>query len=459
MVRDNPLEATQYRLVIARRGANEILISTDAPEWSLPSLEIMRGERLAEQIARSIQKRYAFRIYCLWLNRSFATHGVSCPYAVVATVADHDDAPPGMAWIGLCEAFSHLPLRRSHQALLRQMTHELERHVANSGANPFGRPGWIDDLLAWVEREIAPSRLTGNFDQLQAGPTFNLIRIETTRAAVWFKATGQPIAHERAVTLALARLLPDFLPRVIAHHPTWNGWLAEEASGRRLDHSIARDWVAAARGLAEMQIASRGLTDAVLKSGAKKLALLDLGNDIGPFFERIEELMALQPSEPPQILSRTQIGELANSLTAACEELEHYRWPDTLGHLDLNPGNVFVASERCCFLDWAEAYVGHPLFTFEYLSEHARRSIGQADAAMEAAYLEPWRSHVSSEVLVRSLAVSPLLAVFAYAVGDRRWRSADLRRSPWVARHFRSLARRAYREAIRLHTRSNPCPT
>ena len=44
--------------------------------------------------------------------------------------------------------------------------------------------------------------------------------------------------------------------------------------------------------------------------------------------------------------------------------------PDTLGHLDLNPGNILISPDQCVFLDWAEAYVGPPFLTFQYLIEH-----------------------------------------------------------------------------------------
>ena len=63
--------------------------------------------------------------------------------------------------------------------------------------------------------------------------------------------------------------------------------------------------------------------------------------------------------------------------------------PDALGHLDLNPGNVIVSEGQCVFLDWAEAYVGNPLFSFQYLVEHFRRMAGvdaTAESGLTSAY-------------------------------------------------------------------------
>lgn len=446
-------EKVLHRLVITRRAASEILVSTGTGPWSLPSVEIVRGERLAGQLVGAVQRDYALRPYCLWSNHSFAT-----PYSVLEAVTDEERSPDGTKWIGRCEAASSRALEPSDQAVVLQMDRELERNVADSDGSPFSRPGWIQDLLTWAEREIAPRKLTGEFEQLHASPTFNLVRVGTTSASVWFKATGKPLAHERAITLTLASLLPDFLPQVIAPHPTWNGWLSEQASGQRLDQSTdGSDWVAAAEGLARMQIASRGVTETILEAGAKRLRLPDLAGEITPFLERTEELMARQTSEPPQILGRQELRDLASSIAEAYQELGNCGWPDTVGHLDANPGNIFVSRKQCSFLDWAEGYVGHPLFTLEYLCEHARQKLGRSETRIESAYLGPWQASLPLDAIERSRAFSPLLAVLAYAVSDGRWRSTELLSGLGVAGHFRSLARRAYREAIRLRSRRNSC--
>jgi hypothetical protein len=452
----------RYVLVIARRGASEILISAGESSLSLPWFGVVATERLAEQFVSAVRKCYALTSYCLWSNHApLATNGARLkPYAVLETVG-RDELPLGMSWIHLPELVSHPALRSADQAVLRQVLEELDVHAATRDAYPFTRPGWIDDLFAWVERQTRPLHLTGHFQQLNASPTFSLIRIETTGTAVWFKATGESKAHERAVTVTLKRLLQEFLPPILAVHPTWNGWLSEEVQGRTLDRATARDWATAARTLAEIQIASRGDTNTLLESGCKELRLPRLAGQIAPFLERMSELMALQPAEPPRILRASEFNELGACLRTAFAELERLGWPDTLGHLDPNPRNILVSHSDCRFLDWAEGSVGHPLLTFEYLSEHARRNLGHCGAISEellTAYAGPWQSYISPAVLARSLAISPLVAVFTCAVADNRWRSPESLRNRSVAGYFRSLTRRAYREAANLVARSARCP-
>ena len=124
---------------------------------------------------------------------------------------------------------------------------------------------------------------------------------------------------------------------------------------------------------------------------------------VDPFFDLIARLMEEQPKVPPAILSRQELSLLKLRIKDSLTLLEDLRIPDTLGHLDLNPWNIIVSEDGCVFLDWAEAYVGHPFFSFEYLLQHFRRAIG-ADLHFESqlvqAYKAPWRQLLSGEVIV-----------------------------------------------------------
>jgi hypothetical protein len=123
---------------------------------------------------------------------------------------------------------------------------------------------------------------------------------------------------------------------------------------------------------------------------------------------------------------------------------------DTLGHMDFNPGNVIGSPDGCVFLDWAEAYVGHPFFTFEYLREHLFRSHPVQNAwqsQVTSCYLEPWSAFGSMDEASRPLEITPLLAVFAYALSNNTWQDSNRLQNPKIAGYFRSLVRRMQREA------------
>jgi hypothetical protein len=117
---------------------------------------------------------------------------------------------------------------------VRQAIAQSMAYAQDPPRGPFGRLGWSPELKQWVQEEIATHglHLNGRFRQLNASPSFSLIRFETNGPAVWFKAVGAPNQREYPVTLALARLFSQFLPQIVATRPEWNGWLALEAQGR-----------------------------------------------------------------------------------------------------------------------------------------------------------------------------------------------------------------------------------
>jgi hypothetical protein len=123
--------------------------------------------------------------------------------------------------------------------------------------------------------------------------------------------------------------------------------------------------------------------------------------------------------------------------------------PDTLGQLDFNPGNILCSTEQCIFLDWAEAYVGAPFLTLQYLLEHqSQRTVlcVPAPEHLVDRYASPWVSYVSCSAVAAALRMMPLLAAFACAATSD-WTEAWRRRDERFSGYLRSLTRRMLREA------------
>lgn len=448
-------EPETFRLVIVRRNGSEILLCSEDSRLALPSVGILPHERYALQLTNDVRNRIGITVYCLFIPEITDHSSNESPkrYAVMEALDDDDPPPTGCHWI---PRSSQGKYPSSDADAISQSLRELDVNAIRADAGAFTKAGWVRELLAWTQKQLndAQLRLNGNFQQFNASPNFTLIRLETNGAAVWFKATGEPNAHELDVTLRLARLFPSSLPRILGIHRSWNGWLSEELSKTTLDQFTDLSvWESAAEQLAQLQIASIDQSSELIDGRCKDLRLSRLADFVPAFLKRMAFLMSLQEKHSPAPLTPSELDFLCTRLLNSLCLLQHIGLPDTLGHLDFNPGNIIVSRNHCVFLDWAEACVTNPLFTLEYLLEHARRCLPEeknTPVRIATAYLRPWQALFSVEDLKSALRVSPLLAVFVCALATTQWQPPDLLGNSGQAGYLRSLTRRMHREAARI---------
>jgi Phosphotransferase enzyme family len=404
--------------------------------------------------------------YCLF---SLATAATITPEPslceVAASCEDHQVVPSACVWFPVSALEPNLFVRKEEYAVVLAALDQTRSYQNGVAFGPFGKPGWVEELLSWARQAITPLGLTlnGKFLQLNAGPAFALVRLETNGPALWFKAVGEPNLREFPITLALPQFLGNYVPPVLATRPEWNGWLSQEVEGVNVGETRdIQPWVAASAALAKWQIESTGKSVQLLTSGARDLRSPALARALSPFLNTVSRLMEEQSKVPPPVLKRNQVLLLEEHLQEALSLTEASGIPDALGHRDLNPGNIIVSPTGCVFLDWTEAYVGNPFFSFQYLLEHFRRLVGEdpsSEAQLAAAYIAPWQALVSPYAVESALTVAPLLAVFAYAVGSDAWTDLDNPCYPNAARYLRSLARRMNREARLVMQWRSPCPS
>ncbi len=460
-----PVPRDLYRILLLQKNGTELLVSGEQPPFTLPSVEIPRWERVAENVTAAIRKCYAISAHCLFtpeLSRT-STDGERPLYQVMEAREASVAASEETHWLHVNSVAEQSFADRQDFAATSAMLRQIAEFQRGEAIGTFGRPGWIEELFAWAQRAIGPYglRLSGEFRQLNASPAFALLRLETNRTAVWFKAVGEPNLREFPISVTLSKLFPGFVPTVIATHPTWHGWLTTEFRGSTLDEvPDAGAWERAAQTLAQLQIASVGKTDQLLDAGCRDVRAASLVALVDPFLEVMSRLMEQQQKTPPPVLGRDELRTLGLQIKEALSAWAQLDIPDTLGHLDFNPGNVLCSADQCVFLDWAEAYVGPAFLTFQYLLEH----LGQASAQREIGpqrlvdhYTSNWLRRVPPSAVAAAQQMSPLLAVFACAVASN-WTEALRSRDERFAGYLRSLTRRMQRESGVLHaTRTHSC--
>jgi hypothetical protein len=440
------------RLVVFSQDRRQVLLIREKLGYVLPSVEVPLKRRLAENLNTATKDKYG----CAAISLFEPTHhsanrfdGVR--YHAMECVCDGGIHGADLSWMQVSSLQRAFFLVEMDYDALKGCVEEASTNEV-TGETPFARRSWFRELTDWVTESIKPLglQLNGTICQFTASPSFSLIRFETKGPAFWFKAVGDPNRHEFPVTLRLAGLFPECLPRIVATHPAWNGWLTLEAGGTNLaDTKDVSMWNIAARNLARLQIGSIDSIGPLVQSGVQDARAATLARFITPFLDVIAELMEEQTKVPPPVLHRQELNLLGSRIEDALALQSELGVPDALGHFDLNPGNMIVSGDRCVFLDWAEAYIGHPFSSLEYLLEHFRRRIGAdcAETGLVDSYSEPWNKQFNPKTIGRALALSPLVGVFTFAAS--LWRKPIRIEDEKTAAYLRSLARRMHREAQR----------
>jgi hypothetical protein len=442
-----PANMEVWRVVLLRRNAREFLVFETDSGVRLPTVEIPTQSRVALELNARIKTLWDFDVYSLY-PIPVADAPPTARYHVVEALHHDEIAPETARWISLRDAENFQFSERSDFVAVHICRASLTKRNANGSLCPFESPGWffaLKELVQDAARTI-PLTLNGKFLQFTAGASCSLIRFETNREAVWFKAVGEPNTREFPLTVLLSSRLPDYLPQILATQPHWNAWIMPAVPGITLSQAADPSlWSNAARDLARLQIASIEIVGDVLDYKARDVRAGTLLEEVEPFFRLMRALMEQQTKSAPPRLSLSELETLEFNTRETLFALQRERVPDTVGNLDLNPDNVIALSQSTVFLDWAETSVGHPFFSLAHLLEHRRayvRNPSDWDEHLVPTYLAEWMKHWSFSNPNRILCLAVFLAVFAHAVSTDGWRDGSAVRDPRMAGYYRSLTRR-----------------
>jgi hypothetical protein len=432
------VEMTEYQLILVVPESRKVLAISDADSYRLPSARIPQWTRPAEQLQKRILKAWKCNAVVLEILRG------SSPWAVVEIL----NAGPyvGLTPIRLAQLESTQLSDDQRSQLMEMLDNQ------SPVPNLISRVGWIDEAIRWLESETG-AKISSKTDILQynAGGSFTLLRFRMKDGRdYWLKATGEPNVHEPAITRYLSGRCTEFLPAFISFKPEWNAWLMSGEARSVADlpanpidlFAFLNDVV---ESMALVQTKIRGESLELLAAGAFDQRTHVLQAEANALFDFLEEAMAKQISTKVPRLDAKRIKEISAIFGLVCERVALLGIDDSIVHGDINLGNILIGVNHCQFVDWSEAYVGHPLVTLQHLlllnkadSPQVREFI---HTLLIQRYCDVWRNSCDQSLLDRGLPYMPLMAAASALYGRGSWLTTSERNDARRQSYARSLAR------------------
>ncbi len=431
------LLAPETKVCLAvRRGASTLLPIIAIPRWT----------RVTAEIQAAVERIWG---YCTFVLDVFRDSASSVPLVVAELVA----GPVPLTrrkrecWSTLesvREDLSETEMSFSRGLLAGKM----------SSLRPFARVGWIDDALGWIRSVTgtAYSRCGTRIQQVNSLPDYALLRIaQEGKPSIWLKVTPGPGSREYAITLHLGDLLPQYLPPLLASRDDWNAWLSADMSPP-LSANLSRPEMIlrVGRRLAELEMSSGDYIPKLLVAGCMDQRTVALPTGIRRLIPYLEEAMAATTQRELRPVTSLRLRGIADLLDTMCSRLEVLRIPDVLIHNDISLENILCGADEIIFSDWAEAGVGIPGVTFEFL----RRQLAQAGCRevelqrLVVEYRNSWRANLSDAIVQEIAGYSPLLAASSFLLSRQRWFTTEHRSDLEFQCFARTLGRQLDRAAM-----------
>ena len=307
-----------------------------------------------------------------------------------------DGLPADYCWL---EEREEVPWADERSALAWQAGQSALSNEAASALAPWEHAGWFAEAALWMQTRLheAGYALHGPIEQLKGAWSWSsLLKAETDKGAVYFKADYQRPPQEAAVILKLAERWPLHVPQVIAASPERGWMLLPDFGGIGLETLETGDYFSAVSQFAQIQRgAAAGLDD------WKRLGCSDM---TPATLLRLTERLLADPavlSHGKDGLSREERTTLESKLPQIAQLLDRLALsglPPTISNEDFRAGNVVVRDGVCLFYDWSGTVITHPFFGINYFLNRMVRTQSE-DRLLWRSDLQDTRRELASAFL------------------------------------------------------------
>jgi len=308
------------------------------------------------------------------------------------------DPPPGWIWRDLdAEVIARLEPESSRAAVASWARERVEGWSPLRPA--WSRPGWFARASAWmVEQMAAVGRPAGGAPrQHWLWGLSVVLRAPSADGYVFFKCPVDLFRREAALTRALAPLMPDVMPEVLAVDER-QGWLLMcDLGAPALGEQEESLWCQGIVTHAALQQSMLSRTDELVRLGLPVRSLAGLA----AWVEELSADTALPERMPDELRERWLA--MSRDLVESCLRLDAIGPGPSLVHGDFHPWNVVHDRGRTRLFDWSDAAVSHPFvdlatYVFRTRDISVRRDLVDA-------YVAAWSTGGSDELLREAAAL------------------------------------------------------
>ena len=258
---------------------------------------------------------------------------------------------------------------------------------------------------------------------------YDIHQADGTDGRVWFKANGTGTRHEPRLLSALASLVPDLVPEVLAINPD-QGWSLTRDAGQTWRSAIAVSdhwplWEDLMQRYAAAQMGLEAHLAELLTTGVPKRSPATLPQQAA---DLIAELNQVGSDEGG--LSAADSDELKARLPLYgqwCRELDDSGIASTIQHDDLHSSNICLTEAKGSrIIDWGDASIGHPfgtlLVTLGSIAHYGGCEVDDPRVQrVRDAYLEPFTAYAPRSELIAQVDIARRVGVVTRALS---WRGA-----------------------------------
>ena len=147
-------EKDALRLIVFDRTGTLALIEETSTEYRLPTIEIPRFTRVAEEVTsllRTLWHAPSVLLFCSALKECPDSLG----FAVLELQAENPSLPDNFGWFTVHHAIARLLKGQERKTLKSSYRRVIRKHLGED-PEPFSRLGWLSKLQEWVRIAIHP---------------------------------------------------------------------------------------------------------------------------------------------------------------------------------------------------------------------------------------------------------------------------------------------------------------